>query len=93
MKPALRTKVARYHNGAFSETADDLATEEPLEIRIEGQSVAVLMRTPGHDRELAAGFLVSENIVRHADEIFEITLCGEAAAASQRFHDRRTPDP
>ena len=82
MKPALRTKMARYHNGTFSETPDDLATEEPLEIRIEGKSVAVLMRTPGNDRELAAGFLVSENIVRQADEIFEITLCGEAAAAS-----------
>jgi FdhD protein len=82
MKPALRTKVARYRSGAFSERPDDLATEEPLEIRIEGKSVAVLMRTPGHDRELAAGFLVSEHIVGRAEEIFEISICGEAVAAS-----------
>ena len=81
MNPALQTRIARYRDGAFAEKSDDLAAEEPLEIRIEGHSIAVLMRTPGHDRELAAGFLVSENIVRHADEIFEITLCGEAAAA------------
>ena len=82
MRPALQTTVARYRNGAFAEKTDDLAAEEPLEIRIEGHSVAVLMRTPGHDRELAAGFLVTENIVRSADEFFEITICGESAAGS-----------
>ena len=82
MKPALQTRITRYRSGAFADQADDLAAEEPLELRIEGQSVAVLMRTPGQDRELAAGFLVSENIVRSPDEIFEITVCGENAADS-----------
>jgi FdhD protein len=82
MKPALQSKITRYRNGEFAEKADDLATEEPLEIRIEGHSVAVLMRTPGQDRELAGGFLISENIVRAADEIFEVTVCGENAAES-----------
>ena len=82
MRPALQATIARYRNGSFVEKADDLAAEEPLEIRIEGQSVAVLMRTPGHDRELAAGFLVTENIVQSADELFEITVCGENAAGS-----------
>jgi FdhD protein len=54
---------------------DEVAVEEPLEIRIEGHPVAVVMRTPGHDRELAAGFVLTEGIVREAKEIFEITSC------------------
>jgi FdhD protein len=82
MKPALPAKISRYSNGRLVEKADDLAAEEPLEIRIEGQSIAVMMRTPGHDRELAAGFLVSENIIRSMDDIFEITICGENPTGS-----------
>ena len=54
---------------------DEVAVEKPLEIRIEGKSIAVLMRTPGHDRELAAGFVLTEGIVRDRSEIFEITSC------------------
>jgi FdhD protein len=82
MKAALPTQVVRYRDGEVAEKSDELAAEEPLEIRIEGQSLAVLMRTPGHDRELAAGFLVTENLVRRADEIFEITACGERVAGT-----------
>ena len=41
-----------------------MATEEPLEVRLHGQPFAVIMRTPGMDRELAAGFLLSEGVVR-----------------------------
>lgn len=41
---------------------DELAVEEPLEIRVNGRAIAVTMRTPGHDEELAAGFLVSEGV-------------------------------
>ena len=41
---------------------DEVAVEEPLEIRVNGEAVAVTMRTPGHDEELALGFLVSEGV-------------------------------
>jgi FdhD protein len=44
-------------------TADRVAVEEPLEIRVNGEAVAVTMRTPGHDEELALGFCLSEGIV------------------------------
>lgn len=78
MKPALPAEIIRYRDGKSPiSKSDELAAEEPLEIRIEGHSIAVLMRTPGHDRELAAGFLVSENLIQHAAEVFEITACGE----------------
>jgi FdhD protein len=57
---------------------DAVAVEEPLEIRVEGRSIAVVMRTPGHDRELAAGFLLSEGVIASADDLFEISTCPSA---------------
>src|SRR5215469_3306576 len=66
--------VMRRVNGSVgAEETDFLAAEEPLEIRVEGHSIAVVMRTPGEERELAAGFLVTEGLVRSADDIVEIT--------------------
>jgi FdhD protein len=59
------------------ETKDLVAEEEPLEIRIGGKSLAVVMRTPGHDRELAAGFLWSEALIRSRDDILDIVRCGQ----------------
>lgn len=55
--------------------ADTLAAEEPLEIRLGGESFSVTMRTPGHDFELAAGFLVSEGIVRGPEELRGLRYC------------------
>ncbi len=51
---------------------DRVAAEEPLEIRVNTRSVAVVMRTPGHDDELAAGFLLTEGIVRRRADIAAI---------------------
>lgn len=67
--------ITRYESGDVLERFDHVAREEPLEIRVEGQSVAIVMRTPGHDEELTAGFLLSEGIVSSRAEIFEISQC------------------
>ena len=62
-----RLRVYSVRDGAFSQRLDELATEEPLEIRLEagGKTVplAVTMRTPGDDYELVAGYLYSEGVV------------------------------
>jgi len=54
---------------------DQAATEEPLEIRLHDRSFAVVMRTPGADRELAAGFLLAEGVIRTADDLGTIAHC------------------
>ncbi|HWL77968.1 formate dehydrogenase accessory sulfurtransferase FdhD [Microbacterium sp.] len=56
--------------------ADVLAVEEPLEIRVAGESLAVTMRTPGNDVELAAGFLVSEGVIHHGAQFRSAIHCG-----------------
>ncbi len=58
---------------------DCLAREEPLEIRVRGRSVAVTMRTPGHDPELAAGFLLTEGLIREPRDVTKIASCLSAA--------------
>ncbi len=55
-------------------TLDQVAVEEPLEIRLDGHPVAVVMRTPGHDEDLAAGFLVTEGIISKVSQLRKIEL-------------------
>jgi FdhD protein len=62
--------------------ADDkdlVAVEEPLEVRLHGKPFAVIMRTPGDDRALAAGFLLSEGVVRSLDDIGALEHCRHPA--------------
>lgn len=69
-------ELLRLRSGQAGVVEEDVvACEEPLEIRVEGRSVAVVMRTPGHDEELVAGFLVTEGVVARARDIMEISQC------------------
>lgn len=60
----------------ISPAQDVLAVEEPLQIRANGRDLAVTMRTPGHDRDLAAGFLFSEGILKSRADLLAVA-CGE----------------
>jgi FdhD protein len=55
---------------------DDVAVEEPLEIRVAGDPLSVTMRSPGADRELALGFLYAEGIIHAADDVGRVAHCG-----------------
>src|SRR5437868_7630423 len=69
--------IRRRQNGTLEYQRDDLTIEEPLEIRIGDKALATTMRTPGHDEELAAGFLVSEAIVRSRNQIAKLSTDGD----------------
>lgn len=62
------------------EREDDVVVEEPLAIRFAGETLAVTMRTPGHDRELVLGFLLAEGVIASKDDVSSITPCGKTGA-------------
>jgi FdhD protein len=66
------TGVQEWHEGALRPVEDYLAGEEPLEIRVNGHPLSVTMRTPGHDVELAAGFLFTEGLISHRSQILSV---------------------
>ncbi len=65
---------------------DTLAGEEPLEIRVGGRSLAVTMRTPGADFDLAAGFLVSEGVVGAREELVALRYCAGEVEGANTFN-------
>jgi FdhD protein len=75
LAPAREIEVTRVSGGGAARATDLAAAEEPLDVRLHGRSFAVIMRTPGDDRALAAGFLRSERVVRSADDIGAIEHC------------------
>lgn len=94
-KPAVAaTRLIRYENGEQTYKEDLLAVEEPLEIRLgfgskenrEQQKIAVTMRTPGNDFELALGFLFTEGIIKNKEAISSIQYCTELQTKENNFN-------
>jgi FdhD protein len=86
-----RARVRALADGRSHERADRLATEEPMEIRAGGPGqtplpVAVTMRTPGGDFELAAGFLFTEGLVAGAEEIHRVSYCEDLEPDEQHYN-------
>ena len=83
-----KARVRVVEDGRSRLRSDVLATEEPMEVRLvsggERKTVAVTMRTPGADFELAAGFLFGEGIVSSAEDIKRISYCVEADVEAEK---------
>jgi FdhD protein len=101
-------RVREITGSDFRDHEDRLATEEPLEIRLAwpgqpAQRLSVTMRTPGHDFELATGFLFTEGLITSASDLHTVAYCTDhALTPEQQFnvvtveladHPRRTPSP
>ena len=86
-----RLRVYSVRDGAFSQRLDELATEEPLEIRLEagGKTVplAVTMRTPGDDYELVAGYLYSEGVVQSRADLPGLSHCIDPTVDAEQRHN------
>ncbi|POX64369.1 sulfurtransferase FdhD [Streptomyces sp. Ru62] len=77
-RAAVNRRVVRVRQGSVSARADTVAAEEPLEIRLNGEALAITMRTPGDDFALAAGFLVSEGVLGSVEDLRTIAYCAGA---------------
>jgi FdhD protein len=74
----MSTHVAHWQEDQQERREEYLTVEEPLELRLGGRSLAVIMRTPGHDHELARGFLLTEGIIRQGDDIVALQPASDA---------------
>ena len=83
MQPTSTKLITRWAYAEPTQVEDELVVEEPLEIRVGQQSLIVVMRTPGHDFELAAGFLYTESLIVSCDDIEIIAYCDEEISEEQ----------
>ncbi len=73
----IKRNVVQIRGASAEEIPDLVAVEEPLVIELNGKTVVVMMRLPGDERELAAGFCISEGLVPHFQDITLIHYCGQ----------------
>ncbi len=78
------TEITRYSGAGVEVVADELVGEAPVEFRLDGVPIAVLMRTPGAEAELALGFALTEGIVLNPGEVAAVRLV-EGSAAGDRY--------
>ncbi len=85
------TRVVTFEGGARSVRDDRVAGEEPLEIRLRAggrsKTIAITMRTPGHDFELAAGFLFAEGVIAGLDDLREMTYCLDGSVGADQQYN------
>jgi FdhD protein len=97
--PVRSVRVTRVDGAAhdacsvLEEVEDAVVVEEPLAIRIAGDTLAVTMRTPGHDRELVLGFLWAEGVIASPDDISSIAHCGRLGEEAAGNTIEVTPAP
>ena len=77
------TQVSEWDDGKVRRKDDFLAAEEPLEIRVGEHPLSVTMRTPGHDLELAAGFLFTEGLVQRREQIIALESVERSGGANR----------
>ncbi|MCI4675191.1 formate dehydrogenase accessory sulfurtransferase FdhD [Candidatus Mycolicibacterium alkanivorans] len=70
-----RWRVSRVIDGNATERSETLVVEEPLEIRVNSSPLSVTMRTPGSDVELVQGFLLTEGVITHRDDVLTVRYC------------------
>lgn len=70
-----RRRASHVVDGTATDRPETLVVEEPLEIRLNGSPLSVTMRTPGSDVELAQGFLLTEGIIAHRDDVLTVRYC------------------
>ncbi len=80
--------IERVGQGTRRRVRDELAIEEPLEIRVDGRPLAVTMRTPGEDEELAAGFLAGEALIAGHGDVAAAGLTSDLAANTVEVRTR-----
>src|SRR5258706_13374721 len=94
----MNVQVTHWREDEQQQREDHLTVEEPLEVRINQRSLAVIMRTPGHDHELAMGFLFTEGIIREAADVATIEDAVDtdglplANVVNVRLRHREQPD-
>lgn len=83
----VRRKTTRLAGDRRSERVDTLAVEEPLELRVGGESLQVTMRTPGDDFDLATGFLLAEGVITRPRDIVSMRYCAGVDADGEQTYN------